>query len=335
VSAWRQPETFIVNEPWWTATAKFSDIVLPTTTTLERNDIGASSRDRYILAMHQAIEPIAEARHDFDIFTDLARRFGTFDAFTEGRDEEGWLRHIYDRARQQAAEKNVTLPAFEDFWESGHAEIPVPDEPHIAFAEFRADPEANPLRTPSGRIELFSETIDGFGYDDCPGHAAWREPEEWLGAALTDRYPLHLVSNQPTTRLHSQMDNGAVSRESKISGREPIWLHPGDAAARGLVEGDLVRMFNDRGALIAGVRITDGLLPGVAQLPTGAWYDPADPTIADSIDKHGNPNVLTIDRGTSRLGQGPIAHTVLVEIQKYVGTPPPVTAFDPPAFVTR
>jgi biotin/methionine sulfoxide reductase len=144
-----------------------------------------------------------------------------------------------------------------------------------------------------------------------------------------------MLSNQPTTRLHGQMDSGVVSRESKIAGREPVWLHPADAAARELVEGDLVRVHNSRGALIAGLRISDGLRPGVIQLATGAWYNPEDPSAENSLDKHGNPNVLTIDRGTSRLGQGPIAQTALVEVEKFSGTPPPVTAFDPPPFVER
>jgi biotin/methionine sulfoxide reductase len=335
VEAWRRPETVIVNEPWWTATAKFADIVLPTTTSLERNDIGASSRDRYILAMHRAIAPVGEARHDFEVFAGLAQRFGTLDAFAEERDEEGWLRHIYDRARQQAAEKSVCLPAFDEFWQAGFAEVPASDLPHVAFADFRANPAVNPLNTPSGRIEIFSSTVDGFGYDDCPGHPAWLEPEEWLGGPVAGRYPLHMVSNQPRTRLHSQMDNGAVSQESKIHGREPVWLHPADAAARKLIDGDLVRVFNDRGALLAGVRVSDDIRPGVIQLATGAWYDPENPATPGSLDKHGNPNVLTIDRGTSQLGQGPIAHTALVEIEKFVGTPPPVTAFDPPEIIGR
>ncbi len=94
VRAWRQPETVIVNEPWWTATAKFSDIVLPSTTTLERKDIGASSRDRFVLAMDQTIEPVGDARNDFDIFRGLAEQLGTQDAFTEGREPEDWLRHM-------------------------------------------------------------------------------------------------------------------------------------------------------------------------------------------------------------------------------------------------
>ncbi len=335
VEAWRQPETIIVNEPWWTATAKYSDIVLPSTTTLERNDIGATSRDRFILAMEQTIEPLGEARHDYDIFRGLARRLGTEAVFTEGRDEDDWLRHLYDRTRQRAAEEDVTLPSFDTFWNDGHVEVPRPDDPFVMFADYRADPGQFPLSTPSGRIEIFSETIDGYGYDDCPGHPAWLEPVEWLGGKTAKRYPLHMISNQPRTRLHSQMDNGKISRESKVRDREPVWINPHDAAARGLADGDIVRLFNSRGELLAGVVVTPEVREGVVQLSTGAWYDPADSGAPGSLDKHGNPNVLTLDKGTSRLGQGPIAQSALVEIEKYGGPLPPVTAFKPPVIVER
>ena len=191
------------------------------------------------------------------------------------------------------------------------------------------------MSTPSGRIEIFSERIDGYGYDDCPGHPAWLEPVEWLGGAVAQRYPLHMISNQPRTRLHSQMDNGKISRESKVQDREPVWIHPNDAAARGLTEGDIVRLFNDRGELLAGVVVTPEVREGVVQLSTGAWYDPADTSAPNSLDKHGNPNVLTLDRGTSRLGQGPIAQSALIEIEKNNGPLPPVTAFRPPDVVER
>ena len=335
VEAWRRPETIIVNEPWWTATAKFSDIVLPTTTTLERNDIGATARDRFILAMEQTIAPIGEARHDYDIFCGLARRLGTEAEFTEGRDEADWLRHIYDRVRQSAAERDVTMPSFDTFWNDGHVEIPYPDEPFVMFADYRADPELFRMATPSGRIEIFSETVDGFGYDDCPGHPTWLEPVEWLGGGVAARYPLHMISNQPRTRLHGQMDNGKISRDSKIQGREPVWIHPDDAAARGLADGDIARLFNDRGELLAGIVVTEEVRQGVVQLSTGAWYDPADATAIGSLDKHGNPNVLTLDKGTSRLGQGPIAHSTLIEIEKYDGALPTLTAFTPPPIIER
>jgi len=335
VRAWQQPETIVVNEPWWTATAKFSDIVLPSTTTLERNDIGATSKDRFIMAMDQTIDPVGDARNDFDIFGGLARRAGTEASFTEGRDEAEWLRHLYDRAQQQAAEQDLTFPSFDDFWKVGHVETPRAEKPIVMMESFRADPEAAPLSSPSGKIQIFSDVVDGFGYDDCPGHAVWREPTEWLGADTAKTYPLHMISNQPRTRLHGQLDNGRVSRDSKIQEREPVWIHPEDAATRKLADGDIVRVFNARGATLAGILITEEVRPGVIQFATGAWYDPAEPGTENSLDKHGNPNVLTRDVGTSRLGQGPSAHSALVDIERFEGELPAVTAHKPPQVVPR
>ena len=139
-----------------------------------------------------------------------------------------------------------------------------------------------------------------------------------------------MISNQPSTRLHSQHDPGAVSMASKVQGREPITIHPDDAASRGIQDGDVVRVFNGRGACLAGARIDDGVRPGVVVLPTGAWYDPETP---GGLDRHGNPNVLTLDRGTSRLAQGSIAQTALVELEKFERELPPVLAFKQPAIV--
>jgi biotin/methionine sulfoxide reductase len=221
------------------------------------------------------------------------------------------------------------------FWSEGYIELPPPDEPPVMLKSFRDDPQRNRLPTPSGKIEIFSSTIGSFGYADCLGHPGWFEPAEWLGSSLAERYPLHLVSHQPATRLHSQYDHGSVSRAAKIAGREAIRMHPDDAAARGIKAGDVVRVFNARGACLAGVRIDDGVRRGVVVLPTGAWYDPLVPGEDGTLEKHGNPNVLTLDKGTSKLTQGCSAHTALVEVELYNGTPPPVTAFDPPQFVGR
>jgi biotin/methionine sulfoxide reductase len=110
-------------------------------------------------------------------------------------------------------------------------------------------------------------------------------------------------------------------------------MHPQDAAERELHAGDIVRVYNDRGQCLAAVRMDDGLKRGVVQMSTGAWYDPLVPGEIGTLDKHGNPNVLTLDKGTSRLTQGCSAHTCLVEIERYQGEVPPITAFDPPAFV--
>jgi predicted metal-dependent enzyme (double-stranded beta helix superfamily) len=189
------------------------------------------------------------------------------------------------------------------------------------------------LPTPSGRIEICSERIAGFGYADCPGHPVWLEPREWLGGPLARRFPFHLVSNQPWTKLHSQYDHAALSRGAKIRGREPLTMHPDDAAERGLVAGDVLRVFNDRGACLAGLRVDAGIRRGVVEMATGAWYDPVEPGAPGTLDKHGNPNVLCPDFGASQLSQGCAAHTCLVEVERFDGPLPPLTAFDPPAFV--
>ncbi|WP_420405287.1 molybdopterin guanine dinucleotide-containing S/N-oxide reductase [Nisaea sp.] len=335
VKAIRQPDTVFVNEIWWTAMARHADFVFPTTTALERNDLSMTHWEQTIVAMQKAIEPVGESRNDYDVFTGLAERLGVADVFTEGRDAEDWMRHLWDQARQRAAEAEFELPDLETFRETGTMEVLKPKTPMILLEAFRQDPEANPLRTPSGKIELFSEKIESFGYADCRGHPVWLEPYEWLGAPEAESYPLHLISNQPKTRLHSQLDSGAISRGSKIQDREPMSMHPDDAAARGIENGDVVRLYNDRGACLAGVIVTDAVRPGVVQLSTGAWYDPEEPGVIGSLCKHGNPNVLTRDKGTSSLGQGPSAHSVLVEVEKYQGTPPPVTAFVPPEILEK
>ena len=333
VRALHRPETVIVNEIWWTQMARHADIVFPATTVLEREDISMTHWEPLIVAMRQAVDPVAEARSDYDIFTGLARRLGLEPAYTEGRSPEDWIRHLWDQARQRAGEAGFSLPTLDELRETGTASLPPnPSEP-VLLSAFRADPEANQLATPSGRIEIFSERIAGFGYADCPGHPVWIEPAEWLGRARPGQ--LHLISNQPRTRLHSQFDPGRVSKASKVAGREPMAINPADAAARGIGEGDVIRVWNERGACLAGAVLSDTVRPGVVQLSTGAWFDPAEPGQPGTLCKHGNPNVLTADRGTSRLGQGPSAHTTLVEVERFAGTPPPVTAHEPPQVLPR
>ena len=331
VEAWRRPECVIVNEISWTATARHADIVFPITSALERNDIGACSADNYLLSMPQVVPPVGEARNDYEVFSGLAARLDARERFTEDRSEREWLDLFWSQARQRAARLDIELPDLEAFWREGSIELPDRAAKRVFLSAFRKEPEANPLPTPSGRIEIFSETIAGFGYDDCPGHPAWLPPREWLGAEAAGEHPLHLLSGQPETRLHSQLDNGGTSRNSKIKGREPVLIHPADAAARGIQDGDVVRLFNARGACLAGARVSEAIRPGVLFLNTGAWYDPAEPGVVGSLDKHGNPNVLTHDRRTSRLSQGPASHSTLVEIERFEEAAPPVTAFEPPA----
>ena len=309
--AWRRPETIIVNEPWWTATAKRADIVFPATTPYEREDIGRTNLDDYLFAMPQLIAPLGEARDDYDIFAGLAARLGAGDRFTEGRDAEGWLHHLYEGYRESAQKVGLELPDLKGLRAQNWIQLPIRDVGYVPsfLTRFRNDPVGSALNTPSGLIEIFSEAVDSFGYADCPGHPVWLPPSEWLGTANATA-PLHLVSPQPGDKLHSQLECALVD----VPGARPerILISKGDARARGINDGDLVEVFNARGACRARAVVSDSILSGVVSLPTGAWYGDD----GKALDPHGNPNVLTRDLGTSRLGQGSSAHTTLVEVRR-------------------
>jgi biotin/methionine sulfoxide reductase len=319
-------DTVVVHDPYWTAMAKHADIVVPATTSFERDDYSGSRNDPLLMAMPALAPPFAQSRDDYQTFAGLAERLGFGEQFTEGRTAWQWLAHMYDK---WAAGLDFGVPCFEEFWRRGQLRLPT--EPGLTLlADFRADPQTHRLATPSGRIEIFSAEIDSFGYADCAGHPRWYEPSEWLGGPRAASFPLHLLANQPPSRLHSQLDGGATSQASKVQGREPIRMHPTDAAARGLVDGDVVRVFNDRGACLAGVVIDERLRPEVVQLATGAWFDPVDPADPDAMCVHGNPNVLTEDVGTSSLARGCTGAHVLVQVEKFDGPLPPVRAHQPP-----
>ena len=328
-SAWERPETIVVQEPFWTPTARRADIVLPSSTPLERNDIGGA--ENLMISHGRAVDPPGEARDDYEIMAMVADQLGLKDQFTEGRTGDQWVEVLYDLFRAE----NEWAPDFDEFCEAGYLRHPdmseMGENEQVFLSEFRSDPVTHSLGTPSGRIELWSETIAGFGYDDCPPHPAWMEPYERLGGTNSDQWPLHLVSNQPSVRLHSQYDHTEPSRGAKVAGREPIRIHPATAKDRGISEGDVVRVFNNRGSCLAGAVLDDALMPEVVQLSTGAWYDP-DP---EGMCRAGNPNVLTRDKGTSKLAQGPSAHTCLVDIELFVGDAPRVESYDQPQFVDQ
>ena len=321
-------DTVVVNEPYWTSMARHADIVLPTTIPIEREDFGAGRRDTHLIAMHRATSAPGEALDDYEIFRLIAEQLDVGPAFTEGRTARQWLEHLYENWRDKVGD---VVPGFEQFWAEGGIELPFAEEHRTMFERFRSDPERYRLRTPSGRIELASVVIAGFGYDDCPGHPVWIEPDH----SHEGSYPLHLIANQPSTRLHGQLDVGAASLASKIGGREPILINPFDALARGIDDGDIVRIFNGRGACLAGAVHSTAVRQGVAQLATGAWYDPLQLADGTTMCVHGNPNAVTEDRPTSQLSQGCAGQQARVEIEKFVGPVPPIRAHDPPPLVAR
>ena len=197
--AWKEPETVVVTDTVWTATARHADIVLPACTTFEHNDIMS---------------------------------IGTY---TEGLDEMGWIRRLYEGAMKMGRAGKIAMPDFDEFWKKGYVMFDVADKDrnYVAFEAFRKDPKANALSTESGLIQLYSPKIASYGYDDCKGHPCFFEPTEGVSRATKDA-PLALMACKSRYRMHSQLD-GTVSHDfANIEDREPLWIHPDDAAARGM-----------------------------------------------------------------------------------------------------
>ena len=311
VKAWQKPKTIIVNEIWWNAQARHADIIFPANTALERNDIMLNPRDPTIIANKKTISSVGESKSDYEIFSSLANKLGFENLFTENKSELDWLKYLWNESIKVSEEMNLKLPEFNKFWEEGFFEIPIEKTKKIMFKNFRDNPVKNPLNTPSGKIEITSNIIKNYNLKDCKGHPTWIEPYEWLGNK--DNFPLHLISNQPEYRLHGQLDNADYSLKNKIKDREPVLINSADAKERNIENNDVVLIFNKRGRVFAGARLSDEVSKGVLVLSTGAWFDP---NYEINADLHGNPNVLTKDIGTSLLSQGPTSHTCLVEIRK-------------------
>jgi trimethylamine-N-oxide reductase (cytochrome c) len=316
----RKLDTLIVQDPWWTPTAKMADIVLPATNILERDDIsllsGSYSGDR-IFAMKKVVDNPYEAKDDYEIYSLLAKEFGEkqYKKFTEGKSVMEHIKAFYESS--DAAKTT----SFDKFWEQGSIKYKIPKEAYkyVRQGDFRKNPLKNPLKTESGKIQIYCKKFADFGYKDFKGHVTWFEPAEWLGGALAKKYPLHLLSPHATYRKHSQLDNTWIAELYKIKGREPIRINPNDAKKYGIVNGDLVEVYNSRGRLLVGAVVTSDIREGVVAIEEGTWYSPEDPMKDGSRGNSGQPNVLTSSRPTSQASQSTTANTVLVEIKKAQG----------------
>ncbi|MEZ9626017.1 trimethylamine-N-oxide reductase TorA [Aliivibrio fischeri] len=332
--AFQKLQTVVTIDFTWTATCRFSDIVLPACTQWERNDIDqyGSYSARGLIAMHKLVDPLYQSKSDFEIMTELTRRFGRHKEYTRGMDEMEWIRSLYAECRT-ANEGKFEMPEFDEFWEKGVLDFGE-GKPWVRHAAFREDPEVNALGTPSGFIEISSRKIERFGYEHCQGHPMWFEKSERShGGPGSKKHPFWMQSCHPDKRLHSQMCDSEEFRATyTVQGREPVYLNPQDAKEKGIKDGDLVRVFNDRGQLLAGAVLTDSYPRGVIRIEEGAWYGPLNEKVG-AICTYGDPNTLTQDIPSSELAQATSANTCLVDYEKFKGKVPPVTSFGGPIIV--
>ncbi|WP_351077709.1 trimethylamine-N-oxide reductase TorA [Shewanella sp. CAL98-MNA-CIBAN-0140] len=337
--AFQKLECVVTVDINWTATCRFSDIILPACTTFERNDIDVygSYANRGVLAMQKMVEPLFDSLSDFEIFTRFAKIMNKETEYTRGMSEFDWIKKLYNDCKADNAGK-FEMPNFDTFWKQGYVHFGE-GQPWTRHADFRDDPEINPLGTPSGLIEIFSRKIARFNYEDCPGHPTWIEKSERShGGPGSDKHPMWMQSCHPDKRLHSQMCESQQYRETyAVKGREPVYLNPSDAKQRGIKDGDIVRVFNDRGQLLAGAVVSDNFPSGIIRIHEGAWYGPVGKdgtkqggSEIGALCSYGDPNTLTQDIGTSKLAQACSAYTCLVDFEKYQGKVPEVSSFSGP-----
>ncbi len=270
-------ELIVAQDNFVTPTGRHADIVLPATTFWERNDVHTpwAGAGHYAIYMKQAIQPMGECRNDIDIFTDLAQRVGIGDY--NDKNEEAWLRELTRDA----------VDDFDSFAENGVARFAAPKDA-VAFAAQIRDPDNHRFSTPSGRIEIYSLAMaarpDPYGLGPMPPIPTWIEP-----VMKQARYPLMLCSPKSRARTHSIHGNQPML--ARID-RDDVWINTEDAAARGVRDGELVRIFNQRGATLLPAKVTSRIAPGVVSIKEGAWFTPN----GQGIDTRGCANVLAEDR---------------------------------------
>jgi anaerobic dimethyl sulfoxide reductase subunit A len=296
-------EFIVVSDHFLTPSAKFADVVLPADHSLERNDIGYPwSGEKYIVFGNKIFDPPFECKNEYYWVSRVAEKLGLGAQFTEGKTYDDWLKQVLAEAR----EKNPSFPTYEELSAAGgYREQP---EKYVAFEKEISEPAKNRFKTPSGKIEIFSKTLYDMqkpGITGVPKYiAAWEGPQ----AELTKKYPLQCIGPHFKRRTHSTFDQTPWMEEADP---QIMWISPPDAGARGIGDGDPVKVFNDRGAVMIRARVTRRMRPGVVAIPQGAWYTPD----THGVCQRGCINVLSSLKRTP-LANGNAQHTILVEVQK-------------------
>lgn len=311
-------ETIVVIDNFMTSSAKYADILLPDLMTVEQEDIipnDYAGNMGYLIFLQPVTAPKFERKPIYWIMSEVAKRLGpdVYQQFTEGRTQEEWLKLLYAKM----LEKDPQLPSYDALKEMGIYKRKDPNGHFVAYKQFRDDPQANPLKTPSGKIEIYSSQLAKIAsswelekdetISPLPVYAStfdgWDAPER-------SKFPLQLFGFHFKARTHSSYGNIDILQAAC---RQEVWLNPVDADQRGIKNGDLVRVFNARGEVRIPVKVTPRIMPGVSAMGQGAWHDAN--MSGDRVDHGSCINTLTTHR-PSPLAKGNPQHTNLVQIEK-------------------
>ncbi len=306
-------ETIVVLDTTLTPSARYADFLLPVCSNLEEHDwsVAGDSNIGYVIFGEKCIEPVGESMSIYDICAGIAAKMGVGEKFTEGRTQYQWLEHLYELSRKNVPELPPTL---KEAFALGVYKKYFPQN-HIAYKAFRENPVANPLQTPSGKIEIYSaalaEKAKTWKLEEGQAITALAEyipdPEGAL-SALRKTYPLQLIGHHYKQRTHSSYGNCWWLQEAAP---QDVWINPIDAQARGIKHGQKVKIFNGRGSTYVPARVTSRIMPGVVSLPQGAWHTPDH----NGVDRNGCINVLTELKPTA-LAKGNPHHSNLVQIER-------------------
>jgi anaerobic selenocysteine-containing dehydrogenase len=329
IQALRSPkiEFIVAQHPWMENDCLFADLILPVNTKFEERDISTDTMGgQFYLVVNEekAIEARGESFSDYEISCMVAERLGLLEAYTGGKSIE----QLVDIGFEGSGVKDMV--SYEEFKEKGYYVVPTDpdwDKRPAGLKDFHDYPESHPLKTPSGKVEFFSQNLAKHFPDDPerPPVPHWIEKgvshDETLFSERAKSYPLLVVSNHPRWRTHANHDDMTWLREietCKVKGTdgykyEPIWINPADAEARGIRKGDVVKIFNERGGVLLGAYVTERIMPGTVYVDHGARYDPIVP---GELDRGGAINTLTPHNLTSKNATGMVSSGFLAEVEK-------------------
>jgi len=323
-----QIEFVLAQHPWLENDCIYADIVLPTNTYLEVDDVMPCVRDgehfQAMLNMKQAIPPVGESKSDFEAVVEIAKKLGMEQEVTEGFTNEQLIKATYEGMRFD------DIVSWDDFEKNDYMVIPVADNWEdfpAGLYEFYKDPIAHPLPTPTGKLEFYSESLaEAFPNDEeRPPFPQWIEKsithDERMSSRRANIFPLLVLSNHGRWRTHAQADDIPWSKEAvtgKVKGfdgyhYEPCWINPADAEARGIKNGDIVRVYNERGSVLCGALVFERVMQGAVSIDHGARTDYI---IPGKLDRGGAINTITPEGLTSKHAAGQATTSFLVELER-------------------
>jgi len=298
-------ELIVCSDIFMTPSARFADLVLPATSGFETNNITPPwLAGDYILYNNQVRKPFFDCKFEWEWIRELAKKLNYQEAFDEGHESvEAWLQDLYGHMQVD----DERLPSYKEFKEQGIFKWQE-SEPFVAYEQQIKDPANHPFKTPSGKIEIYSKDLrDLNNPTEIPAIPKYVPCVEGPEDPLRATYPLQLIGWHTKRRTHSIHDNNSLMEEVNP---QTLWIHPSDARARQIENGDLVQIYNDRGVVQIKAQVTSRIVSGVVGMPQGAWYTPN----KEGIDIRGNINVLTSTHKPTPVAKGNPQHTNLVEV---------------------